>query len=139
MPIMPTKLRVLLADDHPDILDEMRQLLTPEFEVVGSVAGGLALIEASRALRPDVVITDLNMPGVNGIEAGRQVLEQGLSPAVIILTVYNTPEMAHRAIEAGIRGYILKVDAGKELILAIEKVLAGHTYISRGMELDALS
>jgi DNA-binding NarL/FixJ family response regulator len=128
-----TRLRIVLADDHWDLLEEMLILLTPEFEVVRSVTEGLALIEAARDLRPDVVIADMNMPGLNGIDAGRQILEQGLCAAVIMLTVFNEPQMVRSALEAGIRGYVLKVDAGEELSPAIKKVVAGYTYFSRGV------
>ena len=125
--------RILLADDHRGLLEEMCNLLTPEFEVVRWVTDGLALIEAARELRPDVVIADMNMPGINGIDAGRRILEQRLCDAVIMLTVYNEPQMVRSALEAGIRGYVLKVDAGEELSPAIKKVVAGYTYFSRGV------
>jgi len=128
-----TRLRVLLADDHQDLLEEMCNLLTPEFEVVGSVTEGLALIEAARELRPDVVIADMNMPGLNGIAAGRQILEQRLCDSVIMLTVYGEPQIVRKALEAGLRGYILKVDAGEELTPAIKRVVDGQTYLSRGV------
>ena len=130
---VPTKMRILLADDHRELLEEMANLLTPEFEVVRSVTEGLALIEAARELRPDAVVADMNMPGLNGIDAGRQIVTQGLCDAVIILTVYNEPQMVRRAIEAGIRGYILKIDAGEEITPAIKRVLAGNVYFSQGV------
>jgi DNA-binding NarL/FixJ family response regulator len=133
MPKVPTRLRILLADDHRDLLEEMCQLLTPEFAVVRSVTEGLALVEAAREVRPDVVVTDMNMPGLNGIDAGRQILQGGMCDAVVILTVYNEPQMVRSALEAGIRGYILKVDAGEELTAAIQRVVTGHTYLSRGV------
>src|ERR1017187_8289156 len=88
-----TRLRIVLADDHWDLLEEMLILLTPEFEVVRSVTEGLALIEAARDLRPDVVIADMNMPGLNGIDAGRQILEQGLCAAVIMRSEEHTSEL----------------------------------------------
>jgi DNA-binding NarL/FixJ family response regulator len=128
-----TRLRIVLADDHRGLLEEMCNLLTPDFEVVRTVTDGLALIQAARELRPDVVIADMNMPGLNGIDAGRQILEQRLCDAVVMLTVYNEAQMVRSALEAGIRGYILKVDAGEELTPAIKRVVAGHTYFSRGV------
>src|ERR1041384_4086509 len=80
--------RIVLADDHRDVLKEMANLLSSDFEVVRAVGDGLSLLESTRELRPDVVISDINMPEMNGIDAGRRILEQGLCGAVILLTVY---------------------------------------------------
>lgn len=127
----PTRPRVVLADDHRDVLEEMATLLAPDFEVVRSVSEGVALIAAARDLRPDIVITDINMPGLNGIDAGRKILQQGLCGAVIVLSVYNEPQLVRKAIDAGMSGFILKSDAGEEMVPAIVCVLAGQTYLSR--------
>lgn len=125
----------MLADDHPGLLEEMIDLLTPEFEVVRSVNQGAALIDAAKELLPDIVVSDISMPGLNGIDAGRQILQQGTCHAVIMLTAYNDPQLVRRAMAAGVRGFILKVDAGEELTTAIRSVLAGQTYFSRGVAL----
>ena len=127
------RLRVLLADDHPEMLEEIRSLLAREFEIVGSVGEGQALLSAVEQLRPDAVVCDIKMPLVDGIEAGRRILREGLCAAVILLTMYNDRHLVHSALEAGIRGYVLKVDAGEELALAVATVADGGTYLSRGV------
>jgi DNA-binding NarL/FixJ family response regulator len=123
--------RLALADDHPDLLDEIRSLLEPEFQVVCSANQGDALIDAVHRNKPDAVVADVQMPGLSGIDAGREILGQGLCDAVIMLSMYNDPQLIQTALAAGIRGYVLKVDAGEELIPALHEVLAGRRYLSR--------
>jgi CheY-like chemotaxis protein len=127
------RFRVVVADDRQDLLEEIRCLIAPQFDVVGSVNEGLALIQAACELRPDAIISDIHMPRLNGIDAGRQILQKGLCQAVIVLTMYNEPQFVDRAMQAGIRGYVLKVEAGEELIPALETVLGGGIYLSRGV------
>ena len=127
------KLRVVVADDHPDVLEEIRQLLNSEFEVVEAVGGGLDLVQAAARTRPDTVVSDISMPDMNGIEAAQRILNQGTSPAVVLLTMHNDPQLVQQAIEAGIQGVILKVDAGEELIAAVRSANRGCTYISRSI------
>jgi DNA-binding NarL/FixJ family response regulator len=97
------------------------------------VKEGLALVQAAFELRPDAVISDIKMPRLNGIDAGRQILQKGLCQAVIALTTYNEPLLVESAMQAGIRGYVLKVQAGEELIPAVRTVLGGGIYLSRGV------
>jgi DNA-binding NarL/FixJ family response regulator len=125
--------RLVLADDYAGVLDEIGQLLAAEFDVLFTVSEGTDLIRAVDKLKPDAVISDLQMPGMDGIEAGRYILRNGLCDAVIILTMYNEPHLVRKALEAGIRGYVLKVDAGDELIAAVHAVLSGDSYLSRGV------
>jgi DNA-binding NarL/FixJ family response regulator len=129
----PRRYRVVLADDHEDILDEVCRLLTPEFEVVDKVKDGIALIQAAAKFRPDAAICDLHMPGLDGIECGARILRRGLSKAVIVLTMYNAPGLVEKALQEGIQGYVLKVDASEELVPAIYAVVRGGTYLSRGV------
>jgi len=126
--------RIVLADDHEGLLHEVRALLAPEFEVLDAVTTGTALIVAARGLRPDVVISDIQMPGVDGIEACCRILQEGSCRAAIILTMYKHSELVSEALERGIRGYVLKVDAGEELIPAVHSILGGGTYLSRGVQ-----
>jgi len=126
----PERLRVVLADDHPGMREEIRQLLAPEFEIAGSVGEGQALLSAVARLTPDAVISDIQMPLIDGIEAGRRILQQGLCSAVVILTAYNEPQLVRSALEAGVRGYVLKNDAGEELALAVRTVANGGAYLS---------
>ena len=130
----PRHFRIVLADDHEEMLEEIRALLTPDFDVVGSVNNGQALIDAVRALKPDVVVSDIKMPGISGIEACRRIVQEGLCSTTIMLTMHNEAQFVRRALGAGIRGYLLKVHAGEELIPAIRSVMGGFTYLSTGVQ-----
>jgi DNA-binding NarL/FixJ family response regulator len=129
----PGRFRIVLADDHEDLLQEIKALLTPDFEIVNSVTDGLALIDAVRDLKPDLVVSDIKMSGMSGIEACRRIIEQGLCGRAILLTMYNEAQLVKEALGAGIRGYLLKVDAGEELIPAVRSVMGGSTYLSAGV------
>jgi DNA-binding NarL/FixJ family response regulator len=125
--------RIVLAEDHPGMREEICHLLAPEFEVAGSVGDGQTLLLAVAQLKPDAVVSDIHMPVMDGIEASRRILQEGLCSAVIILTVYNDPQVVDIALESGIRGYVLKADAGEELALALHAVAGGGTYLSSGV------
>jgi DNA-binding NarL/FixJ family response regulator len=124
--------RIVLADDNHAVLEEVRQLLAPEFQIVGALHEAGSLVDAVRDLKPDAVVSDINMPGMNGIAIGRTLIHSGWCDAVVILTVYNEAHMIQGALRAGIRGYVLKVDAGGELAAALRAVIAGYRYLSRG-------
>lgn len=125
-----TRPRLLLADDHEDLLREVTALLQGEFEVIGVARDGAALVNIAAQLHPDVVVTDFKMPGLSGIDASSRLLEQGLCKAVVLLTMYADRRLVDGALEAGILGFVLKVRAGEDLIPAIHSVLRGETYIS---------
>jgi len=125
-----TKLRLLLADDNEEVLHEVTTLLQAEFEMIGVVHDGTALVEIAADLNPDVVITDFRMPGLNGIDASTQLLERGLCTAVVLLTMYADRELVTGALQAGILGFVLKSKAGNDLIPAIHSALRGETYVS---------
>jgi len=125
--------RLVLADDHEGILQAVQGLLSSDFEVIRAVKDGAALIEAVEELRPDAVICDIYMPGKNGIECGAYILRNGLSRAVVILSMYNEPHLVSKARQEGIQGYVLKEDASSELVPAVYAVLAGKKYVSRGV------
>jgi DNA-binding NarL/FixJ family response regulator len=129
----PGQSRIVLADGHEDLLQEIKALLTPDFEIVNSVTDGLALIDAVRELKPDLVVSDIKMPGMSGIEACRRIIEQGLCSRAILLTMYNEAQLVNEALGAGIRGYLLKVNAGEELIPAVRSVMGGATYLPAGV------
>lgn len=127
------RFRLVLADDNPDVLDELRRLLEFEFDVLFAVTDGRSLIQAVAERRPDAVVSDIQMPGLGGIEAGEQIVRQGLCDAVLVLTMYNEPRLVGKALQAGIRGYVSKVDASEELIPAIHAVLGGGNYLSQAV------
>jgi len=127
------RLRLVLADDHDLVREETRQFLEPEFEVLRAVSDGAALVEATVELKPDAVVSDIKMPRLGGIEAGVQILNRGLCEAVVLLSMYPDAHLVKAALDAGIRAYVLKVDASEELMPAIYAAVRGKRYLSRGV------
>ncbi len=125
-----TRARVLLADDHQIVADGLRRLLEPEFEVVGSVEDGRALLTAVKELSPDVVVADISMPLLNGIEAALQLRKSGSKAKIIFLMMHPDVIYAMRAFDAGASGFVLKHSAASELVTAIRECLEGRTYIT---------
>ena len=124
------KPRLLLADDHEELLREVTELLGQEFTVLATVQDGMTLLFRAAELQPDVVVTDLKMPRLGGIEAGRKLLDQKLCRAVVLLTMYAEPQLVSSALDAGILGYVTKDRAGVDLIPAIKAALAGEPFVS---------
>jgi DNA-binding NarL/FixJ family response regulator len=122
--------RVLLADDHGIVVEGLKSLLDPEFDLVGAVQDGRALVEATEQLRPDVIVADISMPLLNGIEAVRQIRKKDKQVKVIFLTMHPDVTYAASAFEAGASGYVLKHSAPSELVIAIHEALKGHTYVT---------
>jgi DNA-binding NarL/FixJ family response regulator len=127
---MKKRIRVLLADDHKIVLDGLRSLLEPEFELAGTVEDGRALVSAAEKLRPDVIVVDISMPLLNGIEAVRQIKKLDKQVKVVFLTMHPDVTYAIRAFEAGASGYVLKHSASSELITAIHEAIKGRTYVT---------
>ncbi len=126
-----TPTSVLLADDHAVVLEGLRRILDrPEFNIVGALRDGRALVEAAARLQPDLIVADVSMPLLSGIEAARQILRGDSKAKIIFLTIHPDVTYAVEAINAGASGYALKTEAGDELIKAIREVLAGRTYIT---------
>jgi DNA-binding NarL/FixJ family response regulator len=123
-------IRVLLADDHKIVLDGLRSLLEDDFELVGTVEDGRALVSAAEQLRPDVIVVDVSMPLLNGIEAVRQIKEHNPRIHVVFLTMHPDVTYAVRAFEVGASGYVLKHSAASDLITAIREAHRGRTYVS---------
>ncbi|MFQ5846344.1 MAG: response regulator [Candidatus Methylomirabilales bacterium] len=130
--------RVLLADDHRIVVEGLRSLLEPEFELVGTVEDGRALVGAAKELDPDVIVADISMPLLNGIEAARQLKKADSRAKVIFLTMHPDVTYATRAFEAGASGYVLKHSAPSELIAAIREALRGRTYVTPMIAKDVL-
>jgi DNA-binding NarL/FixJ family response regulator len=122
--------RVLLADDHTIVAEGLESLLEDEFELVGTVTDGRALVEAASKLKPDVILADISMPVLNGLDAVRQIKKQRPGARVIFLTMHSEPPLVAEAFKAGASGYLLKQSAGEELIRAIREVLKGRTYVT---------
>jgi DNA-binding NarL/FixJ family response regulator len=122
--------RVLLADDHRLVAEALKSLLAPDFDLVGVVEDGRALIEAVSRLCPDVVVADVTMPQLNGIDALVRLRQAGHRVPVVFLTMHRDVAFARRALEAGASGFVLKHSAPSELLLAIQAALDGKTYLT---------
>jgi DNA-binding NarL/FixJ family response regulator len=124
------KYRVLLADDHTLVAEAFKRLLEPEFEVVGTVPDGRALLRVAQDLKPDVVLVDLNMPLLNGLDASEQLKQILPKVKIIVLTMNEDAEIAAEALAKWASGYLLKKSAGAELLKAVREVLRGAKYLT---------
>lgn len=124
------KTRVLLADDHKIVLKGLRSLLESEFELVGTVEDGRELMAVAQKLQPDVIVVDISMPFLNGIEAVRQIEKTDPHIKVVFLTMHSDVTYATRAFEAGASGYVVKHSALSELVTAIREAIKGRTYVT---------
>jgi CheY-like chemotaxis protein len=121
--------RVLLADDHPAVAKELYALLQSEFDVIAIVADGDALITAAEALAPDCIVTDIAMPGLDGITAASEILRRNPAARIVFVTVHDEAEMVKRGLAIGVLGYVLKLAAGEELVSAINAALRGTRHV----------
>ena len=130
--------RVLLADDHVMVAQGLGHLIGEVADLVGQVSDGRQLLEAAGKLRPDIVVSDITMPVMSGLDAMRRLKAEGSSARFIFLTVHTEPRLAAEAMRAGASGYLLKQAAGEELIEAIRAVSAGRTYLTPHIAGDLL-
>ena len=124
--------RVVLAEDHPTVAEELRTLLATEYDVVHVVHDGQALIEVVRSQMPDVIVSDIAMPGMSGLRALRTVRAEHNTARVVLITIRTEPELITYALTLGALGYVLKSDAGEELLAAVGACLEGEQYLSTG-------
>jgi DNA-binding NarL/FixJ family response regulator len=124
------KCRVLLADDHKIVLEGLRGILEPEFEIVGTVEDGRSLMAEAKRLGPDLVVADISMPGLNGIDAARQIRKTDERIKIVFLTMHADVSYAASAFEAGASGFVLKHSAPQELITALREAVRGRTYVT---------
>lgn len=111
-------------------LEKISLLLPEEFQVIGAVVNGRALLEAATLSRPDIIVTDISMPVLNGLEAGRQLIQKGARVKIVFLTVHRDPELLQAALETGALGYILKTGLSSDLIPAVRHALQGRKFVS---------
>jgi DNA-binding NarL/FixJ family response regulator len=130
--------RVLLADDHRMVTEGLKGLLADEFELVGVVADGRAMVAETKKLRPDVVVADISMPHLNGIDALALLKKDNPEIKVVFLTMHQNAAYARRALGAGASGYVLKHSASAELVLAIRAALKGETFITPALTAEVL-
>jgi DNA-binding NarL/FixJ family response regulator len=122
--------RVLLADDHQMLLDALKELLEPKYEVVGLVTDGRAVLKVAEKLRPDIIVLDIAMPQLNGLDAGRQLKQSMPSVKLLFMTMNEDPYLVGEAFRAGASAFLLKQAAGLELDKAIKEVLKGGSYVT---------
>jgi DNA-binding NarL/FixJ family response regulator len=122
--------RVLLADDHALLLGAFEKLLAAECDIVGQVSDGRALIAAAEELKPDVIVLDIGMPLLNGLEAARQIKQKLRNVKLVFLTMNEDPDLAAEAFRAGASAYLLKRSAATELSMAIREVMLGRSYVT---------
>ncbi|MCI0356753.1 MAG: response regulator transcription factor, partial [Acidobacteria bacterium] len=127
------RVRVLLADDHAAVVEQLRSVLEPEFEVVATVGDGHALLAAAAALHPAVIVTDIEMPGLNGIEAARTILRRQRDARIVFVTIHNDPELVQQGLTTGALGYVLKFAAAEDLVPAVHAALRGERHVSQGL------
>jgi DNA-binding NarL/FixJ family response regulator len=130
--------RVLLADDHRVVAEGLKRLLAENFELVGMVEDGRALITAAKKLQPDVIVADITMPHLNGIDAMPHLRKDNARVKVVFLTMHQDPAYARRALEAGAAGFVVKHSAPAELVMAIHAALKGQTFITPALAGDVL-
>jgi DNA-binding NarL/FixJ family response regulator len=131
--------RVLLADDHAMFHEGLEKLLSPTYEIAGRVQDGRELVETAAELAPDLIVADISMPGLNGIEAIREMRASGIDARVVLLTMHEDPDYAIEALNAGALGYCVKHSASSELISALEEALSGRMYVTPRVAKDVFS
>ena len=129
---------MLIADDHSIVIEGLRRVLEPPFTVVGAVPDGRALVDATTRLKPEVVIADVSMPILNGIEAARQIRQISPGVKIVFFTMHSDVVYASEAFRAGGSAYVLKSSAGAEIIIAIREALAGRTYVTAALDRESL-
>ena len=128
--------RVLLADDREEVLQALLELLAGEFQIVGTAEDGIRVLDRAGNLAPDVVVLDIEMPVVNGIEAATRLREKCPSARVVMLTVHKDADFVEAAISAGALGYVIKSSLATDLIPAIRKAFIGETFVSPSIDLE---
>ena len=134
-----TKPRLVLADDHRLVREGIRSLLEQDYEIVAEAGDGRELVRAAIEMRPDVIVADIGMPMLNGLEAVRQLQKRGVEAKVIFVTMQAGVDFAVQALRLGVSGYVLKVDASEELSRAIKEALVGRLYITPSIARDVMT
>jgi len=125
-----SRTRILIADDHKMFAQGLQGLLEEEFELLGTVADGQALVDAAKIMQPDIIVVDISMPLLNGLDAVRRLKDEGSTAKVIFLTMHADDRLLAEAFRCGGAAYVLKQSAGEDLIHAIKQVLAGQKYVT---------
>ena len=124
MTAMPIRPRVLIADDHADLVKAVSRLLAVDCDVVGTVGDGSAVLEAAQRLRPDLIVVDLNLPNLNGLEACRQITQTHPEMRVIVFTAMNDPDVRRRSLEVGAAAFVFKMSGNGDLLSTVKRLWA---------------
>ncbi len=124
------RIRVLLADDHKAMLNRVADLLAGECDVIGTAIDGRQALDAAKHLKPDVLVLDLSMPVMDGVETAHCLKEAGVKTRIVFLTVHDDPDFAREALEAGALGYVIKSRIASDLVTAIKEAHAGRSFLS---------
>ena len=127
------RLRVLIAEDHESVARQLRSLLEVECDVIDVVSDGQSLLAAVEALTPEVIVSDISMPGLDGLAAARIILERQPDARIVFVTVHNDRAMARRALLLGVLGYVLKDDASEQLLPAVQAARDGRRHLSESI------
>jgi DNA-binding NarL/FixJ family response regulator len=122
--------RIVLADDHPGLLKCIQGMLADEFDIIGMASDGKAVLETAKELNPDVLVLDITMPLMDGLEAARQLKAAGSTAKIVFLTIHQDPDFLKSAIDVGANGYVVKRRLASDLILAVNEVLQGRQFVS---------
>jgi len=125
-----SKVRILLADDNAAILDHVSKMLKQDYEIVAAVTNGSAVLREQFRLKPDIIILDISMGGLSGIEVARQLRDSGCSAKIVFLTVHDDPDFVNAAMGSGGSGYVVKSRQHSDLVSALDAVLAGKLFVS---------
>jgi len=135
---MTPQVRLLLGDDHPLMLNGIRTLLAARYDIVGTAQDGRAIVEAAAQLRPDIVVLDVSMPILNGIDAARQIRQALPNVVVVFLSMHASPMYLRRALDTGAMAYVLKTGAAEELLTALDQARRGRLYVSPEFGTDVI-
>ncbi len=127
------KIRVVLADDHPEVIAKIRGILGGEFEIVLVVENGNQAVSAVRELDPDVIVTDISMPLLNGLQAARRIQRTNSRVKIVFLTIHEDRDFVAAALSAGATGYVTKRCLSTDLVFAIQQALKGHSFVSNSL------
>ena len=133
---MVSRIRLLLADDHLETAEQLRQLLQPDFEVIAHVTDGRTLVKYAGRLSPDVIVSDISMPEIDGITAAAAILRRNPAARIVLVTVHGDPSLVTRGLETGALGYVLKCSAGDDLVPAIHAALRGEVHVSDALHFE---
>lgn len=125
------ELRLLIADDHEIIREGLRSLLELQgWKVVAETVNGLEAVEKAKEMNPDIAVIDITMPGLDGVEAARQILKNGKGTKVLMLTMHESASMVRKALEIGAQGYVWKADSGKDVVVAVDALRRNKPFLS---------